>query len=240
MQQNHSSSSCFASKCLSCTTNKHCPSDHPSIYPPICMHACNKQIIHSHLQWMERPTWDSISMFQRKLLSRCSSVAISGSVDTVGANLKGMKPWKLSHQQRTENTMPLLKTKQNHQFCLQAVSSSAPKLWNALPQSIREADSLVAFHGRLKTYMLCEWLCTMCLYLFNNYDFLSIPPQPTHPPPKNYIHKYVIQHNSLSTNRVNKWLNIISDTTHVQRQNHWSFHTTEAASASVFLLGESE
>ena len=156
MQQNHLSSSCFASKCLSCTTNQHCPSDHPSIYPPICMHACNKQIIHSLLQWTERPTWDSISMFQRKLLSRCSSVAISGSVDTVGANLKGMKPLKLSHQQRTENTMPLFKTKQNHQFCLQAFSSSAPKLWNALP--INQGSRFLGGIPRMSENLHAVWM----------------------------------------------------------------------------------
>ena len=52
------------------------------------------------------------------------------------------------------------------QFGFRAFSSSAPKLWNALPQTIREADSVVVFHRHIKPHPFCEWLCTITLYLF--------------------------------------------------------------------------
>ena len=48
-----------------------------------------------------------------------------------------------------------------------ACSNSAPKLWNALPQTIVEADSLVAFLRHLKTRLFCEWLHQIIFFLNN-------------------------------------------------------------------------
>ena len=62
-----------------------------------------------------------------------------------------------------------------------AFSNSAPKHGNALPQAITEADSLTAFHRRLKPDLFCKWLRTMRLFLFlyfNYYHFFSNPPPP--------------------------------------------------------------
>ena len=39
----------------------------------------------------------------------------------------------------------------HEQFSFRAFSSSGPKLWNALPQTIKEADSSSAFRRRLKS-----------------------------------------------------------------------------------------
>ena len=82
----------------------------------------------------------------------------------------------------------------NKQFGFRAFSNSASKLWNALPQRVREADT-AAFRKRLKTppcvwcypslFQLCEWLCTMCLFLLLVYDFLSIHSPPP-PPPRSF------------------------------------------------------
>ena len=40
-------------------------------------------------------------------------------------------------------------------FGSQVFFSSAPKLWNALPQTVRATNSLAAFHRRLKTHQFC-------------------------------------------------------------------------------------
>ena len=53
---------------------------------------------------------------------------------------------------------------------------SVPKIWEveAPPQTTREAGSLVPLRRCLKTHLLSEWPCTICLFLyFNSYDFLS-------------------------------------------------------------------
>ena len=47
-------------------------------------------------------------------------------------------------------------------FGFRAFSNSAPKLWNALPQTIREEDPLAAFCRSQKTHLFSEWICTMC------------------------------------------------------------------------------
>ena len=38
------------------------------------------------------------------------------------------------------------------------LSNSAPKLWNALPQTIREADSSATFRRRLKAHLSSKWI----------------------------------------------------------------------------------
>ena len=51
----------------------------------------------------------------------------------------------------------LLKNTPKKQLGFRAFSNSAPKLWNALPQTIREADSSATFRRRLK-YLFFDWL----------------------------------------------------------------------------------
>ena len=50
------------------------------------------------------------------------------------------------------------KTHQKNSLVSEPFSNSAPKLWNALPQTTVEADSLVTFLRHLKTHLFCEWL----------------------------------------------------------------------------------
>ena len=52
--------------------------------------------------------------------------------------------WRLHHEQM--------------QLCFRVFSNSAPKLWNALPRTIREADSSATFRRRLKTHLFSDWL----------------------------------------------------------------------------------
>ena len=42
------------------------------------------------------------------------------------------------------------------QLGFRAFSNSDPKLWNALPQTIREADSSATFRGRLKPHIFSD------------------------------------------------------------------------------------
>ena len=50
----------------------------------------------------------------------------------------------------------------NKQLGFRAFSDSAPNLWNALPQAIREADSSTTFRRRLKTRLFSD-----CLFCFS-------------------------------------------------------------------------
>lgn len=55
----------------------------------------------------------------------------------------------------------------HEQFSFRALSNSCPKLWNALLQTIKEADSSSAFRRRLKRRLFfgrTYWLCTVCLF----------------------------------------------------------------------------
>ena len=61
------------------------------------------------------------------------------------------------HHSHTYRFQALLKnTLKNSWFFFLAFSSSAHKLWNALPQTIKEACSLAAFHRRLKMHLFSE------------------------------------------------------------------------------------
>ena len=44
------------------------------------------------------------------------------------------------------------------QLGFRAFSNSTPNLWNALPHTIREADSSATFRRRLKTHLFSDWL----------------------------------------------------------------------------------
>ena len=63
------------------------------------------------------------------------------------------------------------------QFGFQAFSNSASKLWNALPQTVREANTLAAFRERLKTPVL--WMTL-------HHVSFSLPP----PPPPALIERH--------------------------------------------------
>ena len=72
------------------------------------------------------------------------------------------------HCNRAYRLQALPKNTSKKQFGFWAFSNSAPKLWNALPQTTVEADSLVTFLRHWKTHLFCEWLHQISLKNNNN------------------------------------------------------------------------
>ena len=64
------------------------------------------------------------------------------------------------------------------QFSFRAFSSSAPKLWNALPQTIKEAETPWRRPAQTSKNPPVLWMTLQRLFRFlycNHHDFLSIP-----------------------------------------------------------------
>ena len=61
------------------------------------------------------------------------------------------------------------------QFGIRTFCNSAPKFWNTLPQTIREADSSATFRRRLKTHLFSDFLFQYLLDSLCTVTFLSLP-----------------------------------------------------------------
>ena len=66
-------------------------------------------------------------------------------------------------------------THTHKKFGFRAFRSSTPKLWNALPQTICEADSSATFHRCLKTYLFSDFSFSVCAGLTVHQNFSVFP-----------------------------------------------------------------
>ena len=69
----------------------------------------------------------------------------------------------------------LLKNTPKKQLGFRAFSNSVPKLWNALPPTIREADSSPTFRRRLKAHPFSGFLFQCLLDSLCTVTFLTLP-----------------------------------------------------------------
>ena len=103
------------------------------------------------------------------------------------------------------------------QLGFRAFSNSAPKLWNALPRTIREADSSATFRRRIKTHLLSE-----CLFIFS-VCWTHWAPKPFLCLPKTFFCSFSIhyllqrtEHSSQWNHALQKWPSSSSLYTHAQ------------------------
>ena len=116
------------------------------------------------------------------LITLCSVILCSQADSACSCHIQfWMSDCSLLQHGFEYNIYMLLKTLTKRQFGFQAISNSASKLRNAVPQAIRKADSVVAFR-RLKKHLLCEWLDYVSLfkkkfsdslYTYGNWNWLK-------------------------------------------------------------------